>query len=49
MESKVNFPIGMGVRQECVISPWLFNICMNGCMRKIKVKLGTVDTRLIIN
>ncbi len=24
------FPIGLGVRQECAMLPWLFNIFMDG-------------------
>ena len=28
------FLIGVKMRQECVMSQWLFNILMNGCMKK---------------
>ncbi len=31
------FAVGLGVRQECVMSPWLFNIFMDKCMREMKV------------
>ena len=29
----MSFPIRVGVRQGCVMLPWLFNIVMDGCMR----------------
>ena len=38
-----SFPIGVGLRQGCVILPWLFNIFMDGFMRKMKV--GNVGAR----
>ncbi len=33
-----NFAVEVGVRQGCVMSPWVFNIFMDGCMRKVKHK-----------
>ncbi len=30
------FAIRVGVRQGCVMSPWLFNIFMDGCIREVK-------------
>lgn len=35
----------MGVRQGSVMSPWLFNIYMNG-MIEVKAKLGKRDAEL---
>ncbi len=32
----------MGFRQGCVMSPWLFNIYMDGVMREMKGKVGEV-------
>ena len=34
------FAVGVGVRQGCVMSLWLFNIFMDGCMREMKAKVG---------
>ncbi len=31
-----SFAIGVGVRQLCVMSPWLFNIFMDRCMREME-------------
>ncbi len=37
-----SFGVRVGVRQGCVISPWLFNIFMDGCMREMRAKVGKV-------
>ena len=37
-ELSENFPIGIGVRQGCVMLQWLFNIFMDGFMREMKAK-----------
>ncbi len=31
-----SFAVGVGVRQGCVMSPGLFNIFMDGCVRELK-------------
>ncbi len=36
-EFSESFAVDVGVRQGCVMSPWLFNIFMDGCMRNMKV------------
>lgn len=33
-----SFGIGVGPQHECVMSPQLFDIYMNGCMREVKGK-----------
>ena len=34
------FRIDSGVRQECIMSPWLFNVYMDGVMKEVKMGLG---------
>ncbi len=36
----------MGLRQGYVMSPWLFNIYMDGVMREMKGKTGEVGIRM---
>ncbi len=35
-----SFAVGVGMRQGCVMSSWVFVIFMNGCMREMKAKMG---------
>ena len=35
-----DFEIHVGVRQGCVMSPWLFNVYMDGVMREFKARVG---------
>ncbi len=39
-ELSESFDVEVGVRQGCVMSLWLFNICMDGCVREMKVRVG---------
>ena len=33
------FPVNVGLRQGCVMSPWLFNVYMDGVVREVNVKV----------
>ncbi len=39
----------VGVRQGCVMSPWLFNVFMDGCMREMKCKVVNAGAKLRLN
>ena len=41
-----SFDIRVGVRQGCVMSPWLFNIYIDGVIREMKAKVGKVGARM---
>ncbi len=45
-ETSEHCEIKVGLRQHCVVSPWLFNIYMDGVMRKMKGKVGEVGVRI---
>ena len=32
------FPVNVGLRQGCVMSPWLFNVYMNRVVREVNVR-----------
>ncbi len=48
-EFSENFVVEVGVRQGLEMSPWLFNIFMDGCMRKMNCKVVNVDVKLRLN
>ena len=43
------FKIGNGVRQGCVMSPWLFNIYMDGVMKEMMVEAAGGGVRVMEN
>ncbi len=45
-ETSEHFEIKVGLRQGCVMSPWLFNIYLDGVMREVKGKVGGVGVKL---
>ncbi len=45
-ELSESFSVEVGVRQGCVMSPWLFNIYMDGCIKEIKVGEWDLGARL---
>ncbi len=44
-ECSESFNVEVGLRQGCVMSPWLFNIYMDGCIREMKDGLGDLGKR----
>ncbi len=45
-ELSESFSVEVGVRQGCVMSPWLFNLSMDGCIREMKVGVQDLGARL---
>ena len=33
------FPVNVRLRQSCVMSPWLFNVYMDGVVREVNVRV----------
>ena len=33
------FPVNVGLRQGCVMSPWLLNVYMDGVVREVNVRV----------
>ena len=40
------FEVGVGLRQGCVMSPWLFNLFMDAAMKEVREKAGDVGVTL---
>ncbi len=45
-ETSEYFEIKVDLRQGCVMSPWLFNVYIDGVMREVKGKVGEVGVRV---
>ncbi len=45
-ELSQSFNVEVGVKQGCVMSPWLFSIYMDGCTREMKVGVWDSGARL---
>ncbi len=45
-ELNESFSVEVGVRQGCMMSPWFFNIYMDGCLREMKVGVWDLGGRL---
>ncbi len=41
-----SFNVEVGVRQGCMMLPWLFNIYMDGCIREMKFRVRALGARL---
>ena len=41
------FRIDSGVRQGCIMSPWLFNVYMDGVMKEVKMEMGRRSVRFL--
>ena len=33
------FPVDFGLKQGCMMSPWLFNVYMDGVVREVKIRV----------
>ena len=40
------FDVGVGVRQGCVMSPWLFNVYMDGVIKEVKAKIAGAGVKM---
>jgi hypothetical protein len=45
----IKFKVDVGLRQECVMSPWLFNIFIDGAVRKVDVRVMARGAALLSN
>ncbi len=45
-ELSESFNVEVGVRQGCMMSPWLFSIYIDGCLREMKVRVRDLGARL---
>ena len=41
------FKIDSGVKQGCIMSPWLFNVYMDGVTKEVKIEMGRRGVSLL--
>ena len=41
------FPVNVGLHQGCVMSPWLFNVDMDGVVRDVNVRVLGIGLELL--
>ena len=41
------FPVNVGLRRGCVMSPWLFNVYMDGVVREVNVRVLRKELELL--
>ena len=41
------FRIDSGVRQGCIMSPWIFNVYMDAVMKEVKMRMGRRGMRFM--
>ena len=41
------FPVNVGLRQGCVMSPWLFDVYMDGAVRVVNVRMLLKQLKLL--
>ncbi len=40
------FDVGVGVHQGCVMSPWLFNVYMDGVIKEVKARIAGAGVKM---
>ena len=41
------FQIESAVRHGCIMFPWLFNLCMDGVIKEVKLSIGRIRVRFL--
>ena len=48
-ELSESFEVKMGLRQGCVMSPWLFNVFMDGVVREVYARVNGMGVKMRVN